>query len=43
MSKQQVKILSQIALNAESEGFDSLWVFESLLWPLKPQLQYLIG
>jgi probable F420-dependent oxidoreductase len=29
-----------IAQNAESEGFDSLWVFERLLWPLKPQTPY---
>lgn len=25
---------------AEQEGFDSLWVFERLLWPLKPQTPY---
>ncbi|HYA85067.1 MAG TPA: hypothetical protein VEH06_16710 [Candidatus Bathyarchaeia archaeon] len=24
----------QIAQNAEKEGFDSLWVFERLLWPI---------
>jgi probable F420-dependent oxidoreductase len=29
-----------VAQNAESEGFDSLWVFERLLWPLKPQTPY---
>lgn len=30
----------QIAKNAESEGFDSLWVFERLLWPINPQTPY---
>jgi hypothetical protein len=25
---------------AEQEGFDSLWVFERLLWHLKPQTPY---
>jgi probable F420-dependent oxidoreductase len=30
----------QMAKNAESEGFDSLWVFERLLWPIKPQTPY---
>jgi probable F420-dependent oxidoreductase len=25
---------------AEDEGFDSLWVFERLLWPISPQTQY---
>jgi probable F420-dependent oxidoreductase len=25
---------------AEEEGFDSLWVFERLLWPLNPQTPY---
>ena len=29
-----------IAQNAESEGFDSLWVFERLLWPINPQTPY---
>ena len=29
-----------VAQNAESEGFDSVWVFERLLWPLKPQTPY---
>jgi probable F420-dependent oxidoreductase len=32
--------LLYIAQNAESEGFDSVWVFERLLWPLKPQTPY---
>ena len=27
----------QMAKNAEDEGFDSLWVFERLLWPINPQ------
>lgn len=30
----------QMAKNAESEGFDSLWVFERLLWPIDPQTPY---
>jgi probable F420-dependent oxidoreductase len=30
----------QMAKNAESEGFDSLWVFERLLWPISPQTPY---
>ncbi len=25
-----------IAKEAEKEGLDSLWVFERLLWPIKP-------
>ncbi|MFZ0514907.1 MAG: hypothetical protein WAM14_25115, partial [Candidatus Nitrosopolaris sp.] len=24
----------------EKEGFDSLWVFERLLWPINPQTPY---
>jgi probable F420-dependent oxidoreductase len=30
----------QMAKNAESEGFDSLWVFDRLLWPINPQTPY---
>jgi probable F420-dependent oxidoreductase len=30
----------QAATHAEGEGFDSVWVFERLLWPLKPQTPY---
>jgi len=30
----------QLAKRAEQEGFDSLWVLERLLWPLKPQVPY---
>ncbi|HEU4822652.1 MAG TPA: TIGR03619 family F420-dependent LLM class oxidoreductase [Nitrososphaeraceae archaeon] len=30
----------QMAKNAEDEGFDSLWVFERLLWPINPQTPY---
>jgi probable F420-dependent oxidoreductase len=30
----------QMAKNAESEGFDSLWVGERLLWPINPQTPY---
>ena len=26
----------QTAQQAEKEGFDSLWVFEGLLWPANP-------
>jgi probable F420-dependent oxidoreductase len=29
-----------IAKEAEKEGLDSLWVFERLLWPLKPKTPY---
>jgi probable F420-dependent oxidoreductase len=29
-----------MAQNTESEGFDSLWVFERLLWPINPQTPY---
>jgi probable F420-dependent oxidoreductase len=29
-----------MAQNAESEAFDSLWVFERLLWPVNPQTPY---
>ena len=29
-----------MAKTAEQEDFDSLWVFERLLWPLKPQTPY---
>lgn len=32
--------VTHIAQNAESEGFDSLWVFERLLWPINPQTPY---
>jgi probable F420-dependent oxidoreductase len=30
----------QTAQHAEKEGFDSLWVFERLLWPINPQTPY---
>jgi probable F420-dependent oxidoreductase len=30
----------QVAQKAEKEGFDSLWVFERLLWPINPQTPY---
>jgi probable F420-dependent oxidoreductase len=30
----------KLAVDAEKEGFDSLWVGERLLWPLKPQTPY---
>ena len=29
-----------IAQNAKNEGFDSLWVFARLLWPINPQTPY---
>jgi probable F420-dependent oxidoreductase len=31
----------QMAQEAEKEHFDSLWVFERLLWPLAPQTPYI--
>ncbi len=30
----------QMAQLAESEGFDSIWTFERLLWPINPQTPY---
>jgi probable F420-dependent oxidoreductase len=30
----------QLAKQAENERFDSLWVWERLMWPLKPQTPY---
>ena len=30
----------QLAKMAEQERFDSLWVFERLLWPINPQTPY---
>lgn len=30
----------KVAQSAENSGIDSLWVFERLLWPLKPQTPY---
>jgi probable F420-dependent oxidoreductase len=32
--------ITQMAKDAEKEGFDSLWVLERLLWPLNPQTPY---
>jgi alkanesulfonate monooxygenase SsuD/methylene tetrahydromethanopterin reductase-like flavin-dependent oxidoreductase (luciferase family) len=32
-----------IAKEAEKEGLDSVWVFERLLWPLKPQTPYAVS
>ena len=29
-----------IGKEAEKEGLDSVWVFERLLWPVKPQTSY---
>jgi alkanesulfonate monooxygenase SsuD/methylene tetrahydromethanopterin reductase-like flavin-dependent oxidoreductase (luciferase family) len=29
-----------IAKEAEKKGLDSVWVFERLLWPLKPKTPY---
>ena len=37
---QQMENVIQVAQNAEKEGFDSLWVFERLLWPINPQTPY---
>jgi probable F420-dependent oxidoreductase len=30
----------KLATEAEKEGFDSLWVLERLLWPIKPKVPY---
>lgn len=30
----------KLAVGAEKEGFDSLWVLERLLWPIDPQVPY---
>ena len=35
-----IENIIQTAKLAEQEGFDSLWVFERLLWPLNPQTPY---
>jgi alkanesulfonate monooxygenase SsuD/methylene tetrahydromethanopterin reductase-like flavin-dependent oxidoreductase (luciferase family) len=32
--------LTRYAKEAEASGFDSLWVLERLLWPIKPQSPY---
>ncbi|MGB6530595.1 MAG: TIGR03619 family F420-dependent LLM class oxidoreductase [Candidatus Nitrosopolaris sp.] len=32
----------QMTQRAEKEGFDSLWVFEKLLWPINPQTPYAV-
>ena len=32
--------IEKIAVGAENEGFDSLWVAERLLWPINPQTPY---
>ena len=32
--------IEKIAVGAENEGIDSLWVVERLLWPLNPQTPY---
>jgi alkanesulfonate monooxygenase SsuD/methylene tetrahydromethanopterin reductase-like flavin-dependent oxidoreductase (luciferase family) len=29
-----------VAKEAEKEGLDSVWVFERLLWPIKPKTPY---
>jgi alkanesulfonate monooxygenase SsuD/methylene tetrahydromethanopterin reductase-like flavin-dependent oxidoreductase (luciferase family) len=29
-----------VAIQAEKEGFDSVWTFDRLLWPLNPQTPY---
>ena len=34
------KNILYIGKEAEKEGFDSVWVFERLLWPIKPQTPY---
>ena len=30
----------QTAIQAEKEGFDSIWTITRILWPLKPQTSY---
>ncbi|MGA8082021.1 MAG: LLM class flavin-dependent oxidoreductase [Candidatus Nitrosopolaris sp.] len=30
----------QTAIQAEKEGFDSVWTIRRILWPLKPQTPY---
>jgi probable F420-dependent oxidoreductase len=35
--------VSSVARRAEDLGFDSLWVFDRLLYPLKPQVPYPMG
>jgi probable F420-dependent oxidoreductase len=35
--------LSKVARRAEQLGFNSLWVFDRLLWPIKPQAPYPLG
>jgi probable F420-dependent oxidoreductase len=32
--------ISNVGMEAEKEGLDSLWAFERLLWPIKPQTPY---
>ena len=32
--------IEKIAVGAENDGFDSLWVAERLLWPINPQTPY---
>jgi probable F420-dependent oxidoreductase len=34
--------IEKIAVGAENEGFDSLWVAERLLWPINPQTPFLV-
>src|SRR5215813_4627039 len=35
--------VSKVARRAEQLGFNSLWVFDRLLWPIKPQAPYPMG
>jgi alkanesulfonate monooxygenase SsuD/methylene tetrahydromethanopterin reductase-like flavin-dependent oxidoreductase (luciferase family) len=35
--------VSAIAQRAEALGYDSLWVLDRLLWPVKPQAPYPLG
>ena len=35
--------VSAIAQRAETLGYDSLWVLDRLLWPVKPQVPYPVG
>ena len=36
----QQKNVINLSENAEKQGFDSLWVLEGLVWPLKPLSPY---
>ena len=39
-SKARRENIIRLAVDAETEGIDSLWVADRLLWPLNPQTPY---